>query len=81
MTKRVYNIEKENEMKPNLFRSRKFWIMVFDVAVSTATYFLTAYAAPDIGKNIIWLIASWQPVVYAVINGIATEDAANIANQ
>jgi hypothetical protein len=55
--------------------------MVFDIAVSTATYFLTAYAAPDISKNIIWLIASWQPVVYAVIAGIATEDAAKIANQ
>ena len=70
-------------MKPNpfasLLHSRKFLIMVFDVAVSTATYFLTAYIAPELAKNITWLILAWQPVIYAVINGIATEDAARIA--
>jgi hypothetical protein len=54
--------------------------MVFDVAVSTATYFITAYASPELAKNILWLIAAWQPVVVALIIGIATEDAAKIAN-
>lgn len=67
-------------MKPSLLKSRKFWIMVFDVAVSTATYFITAYASPELAKNILWLIAAWQPVVVALIIGIATEDAAKIAN-
>lgn len=65
--------------KPSLFDSRKFRIMLFNIAVSTITYFLTQYAAPEIGKNIIWLIAAWQPVIYAVITGIATEDAANMS--
>jgi hypothetical protein len=61
---------------PNLFKSRKFWIMVFDVVISTATYFITQYAAPELGKDIIWVIGAWQPVIYALIGGIATEDAA-----
>ena len=62
-----------------LLKSRKFWIMIVDVAISTATYFLAHYASPEVGENIIWLIGSWQPVIYAVIAGIATEDAARIA--
>jgi hypothetical protein len=66
-------------MTPNLFKSRKFWIMVVDLILSTATYFITAYVAPDLAKNILWVIGAWQPAVYAVINGIATEDAAKIA--
>jgi len=61
-----------------LLQSRKFWIMVVDIVISTATYFVSQYADPVSGKNILWLIAAWQPVIYAVINGIATEDAANV---
>ena len=63
---------------PNLLKSRKFWIMVVDVALSTATYFISQYVSPEAGKNVLWLIGAWQPVIYAVINGIATEDAANV---
>lgn len=64
--------------QPNLFKSRKFWIMVVDVVLSTATYFVGQYVSPQVGKDVLWLIGSWQPVIYAVINGIATEDAARI---
>ena len=53
--------------------------MIVDVVISTITYFLGHYASPEVGENIIWLIGSWQPVIYAVITGIATEDAASIA--
>ena len=63
----------------SLLRSRKFWIMIADVLISTATYFVGHYVSPELGENIIWLIGSWQPVVYAVIAGIATEDAASIS--
>ena len=63
---------------PNLFKSRKFWIMITDLILSTATYFITAYVAPDLAKNILWVIGAWQPAVYAVINGIALEDAARL---
>ena len=59
-----------------LLRSRKFWLMVFDVIVSTATFFITKYVNPDLAESIIWLIGAWQPVIIAVIIGIAVEDAA-----
>lgn len=57
-----------------LFRSSKFWLAVLDVVVSTIVYFITKYAAPDVAEDIIWVIASWQPIVVAVIAGIAYED-------
>lgn len=62
----------------SLLKSRKFWIMLIDVIISSITYFVAHYASPEAGENIIWLIGSWQPVIYAVIAGIATEDAANV---
>lgn len=68
-------------MKPSIWKSRKFWLMVLDVAVSTATYFLTAYAAPDVAKNVIWLIATWQPIFIALIIAITQEDVAFLNSQ
>jgi len=67
--------------KPSIWKSRKFWIMVFDIVVSTTTYFLTAYAAPDVAKNILWVIATWQPIIIAVIVSIAAEDVAYLNSQ
>lgn len=61
----------------SLLKSRKFWLMIVDVVVSTVTYFVGQYVSPEVGENIIWLIAAWQPVIVALIAGIATEDAAN----
>lgn len=63
-----------------LFKSRKFWLMVLDVVISTATFFLTKYVSPDLAENILWLIGAWQPVVISVIVGIAVEDAAEKGN-
>ena len=59
-----------------LLRSRKFWLMVLDVVISTITYFVTAYVSPEIAEQIIWVIGAWQPVIVALIVGIAMEDAA-----
>ena len=59
-----------------LLSSRKFWLMIFDVAISTTTFFVTKYVAPAAAENILWLIGSWQPVVISVILGIAIEDSA-----
>ena len=59
-----------------LLKSRKFWLMILDVVISTITYFVTAYVAPDIAEQIIWIIGAWQPVIVALIIGIAVEDAA-----
>ena len=63
-----------------LIHSRKFWLMVVDVIISTITYFVGIYAIPEVGNNIIWVIAAWQPVIVALITGIATEDAAIKSN-
>lgn len=68
-------------MLSGLLKSRKFLIMLTDVIISSAVYFVAQYASPELGENIIWLVASWQPVIYAVIAGIATEDAANVTAQ
>ncbi len=59
-----------------LLKSRKFWLSVFDIVVSTITYFVTKYVAPEIGNDILWLIGAWQPVIIMLIAGIAIEDAA-----
>jgi len=60
----------------SLLKSRKFWLMILDVVISTITYFVTAYVAPEIAEQIIWVIGAWQPVIVALIVGIAVEDAA-----
>ena len=67
-------------MNPNpftsLLHSRKFLTLILDVVISTATYFITKYAAPDVGKDVLWLIGSWQPVFVMLIGSIAAEDNA-----
>ena len=63
-----------------LLKSRKFWLMIFDVVVSTAVYLVTQYVNPALAEKIIWLIGAWQPVIIAVIVGIAVEDAAEKSN-
>ena len=52
---------------PIIWKSRKFWITVVDVIVSTAVYFIGRYVAPEIGKDILWLIGTWQPIVILLI--------------
>jgi len=60
----------------SIFKSRKFWIVVVDAAVSSATFLVTNYIDPALNVAILFLIATWQPVIVALISGIATEDAA-----
>ena len=60
----------------SLLQSRKFWLMIIDVVVSVATYFVVKYVAPEIAKDVMFLIGVMQPVVIALIVGIAVEDAA-----
>ena len=62
----------------NVWKSRKLWIMIVDIVFSTIIYFVGQYASPQIAEDVKWVILSWQPAVFAVINGIATEDAANV---
>ena len=60
-----------------LLQSRKFWLMILDVVISTATYLVGKYVIPELAEDILWLIAAWQPVMVALITGIAVEDAAS----
>ena len=59
-----------------LLHSRKFWIAVFDVFVSSLTYFLPKYLDPTLGEHVLWFIAAWQPIFYALISGVTQEDVA-----
>ena len=56
--------------------------MIFDVVISTATYFISQIVAdPQAAENILWLIGAWQPVIISVIIGITAEDAAAKSNE
>lgn len=57
-----------------LFRSRKFWVALFDLVVSLILYFVGKYAAPAVADDIKFVIAAIQPVFLLVIGGIAYED-------
>ncbi len=59
-----------------LLNSRKFWIAVADSLISIITMSVTLYLSPDNAKFVLGVIASLQPVIYAVIAGIASEDVA-----
>jgi hypothetical protein len=67
--------------KPNIFKSRKFWITVADALISIVTISVTGWLAPDNAKYALAVIASLQPVIYALINGITNEDVAFMNNQ
>lgn len=64
----------------SLLHSRKFWIMLVDLVISSASYFIAKYVAPQTGNDIMWLIGSWQPVIIALITGIAIEDNGTNSN-
>jgi hypothetical protein len=67
--------------KPNIFKSRKFWLMIGDVVVSTAVYFVSHVVGnAQVADSIMVLIASWQPALIFVINGMTQEDTAYLNN-
>ena len=57
-----------------LLRSRKFWLMILDLGVSFATYFLVKYAAPELADDVLFVIGGIQPVFVVIIGAIAYED-------
>ncbi len=58
-----------------LLVSRKFWLMVLDVIVSGATYFIGKYAGAD-GQDMLFVIGLLQPVFVTVIASVTLEDNA-----
>ena len=57
-----------------LLRSRKFWLLMLDTAISMATYFVTKYAAPALADDVLYFIGAIQPVFVVLIGAIAYED-------
>ncbi len=66
---------KKNPWK-GLGESRKFWLLVLDVAISTILYFTAKYAGESVFADVKYLILALQPVFATIINAIAKEDAA-----
>ena len=66
-------------MKPNplqgLLKSRKFWLLILDVVVSTVLFGVAAYA-PQYQEVVKFAVATYQPVFVFLIVSIAVEDAA-----
>jgi hypothetical protein len=48
--------------------------MLVNVVVSVVTYFVTKYAAPELAKDVLFLIGAMQPVVIAVIVSITVQN-------
>ena len=59
-----------------LFMSRKFWLLVLDMVISTIVLVLTQVLSPDQLDFALKLIAVYQPVFIFIITAIAVEDAA-----
>ena len=59
----------------SLFKSRKFLLLLLDIAVSCTLYFLSGL------PNVEFLIGALQPVFVAIIYSIALEDAASKGNE
>ena len=58
-----------------LLQSRKFWLLVLDVVISTVLL-VVAQFAPQVEKVVVEVIAIYQPVFVFLIVSIAVEDAA-----
>lgn len=59
-----------------LLRSRKFLVATLDVGISLITYFVGKYVVPSIANDILFVIATLQPVALMLVISIAIEDAA-----
>jgi hypothetical protein len=66
--------------KPSIWKSRKFWIMVWDTIVSLVLSIVVPYFVPSAKDMIVLLIGILQAPVLFVIGAIAYEDAAAMNN-
>ena len=69
-------------MQPNpiqsLLRSRKFLLAMLDAFIGSLSLILTWFLSPDKVTSVMTIFGLWQPVIVAVILGVAVEDAANV---
>ena len=59
-----------------LVRSRKFWLLVLDVLISMALFFVGKYAGERVFEDVQFAVLTMQPVFVVIIGAIAYEDAA-----
>ena len=59
-----------------LLASRKFLTLILDTVLSLTIYFVTRYVAPDVAKDVLYVLAALQPIVLAVVVMWGVEDAA-----
>jgi hypothetical protein len=57
-----------------LLRSRKFWLLVLDTAISLILYFVGKYAPAGVFEDVKVIILALQPVFIVIIGAIAYED-------
>ena len=60
----------------SIFKSRKFWTAIVDVAAVLILYFIGKYGSASLAEDMKLIIITIQPVFLLVIGGIAYEDAA-----
>lgn len=80
----LYNAESDGQIKEaemvnafkNLWKSRKFLLLMLDTIISLTLYFIGKYAGPGVSEDVNMVIGLIQPVFVAIIIGIAVEDAA-----
>lgn len=61
-------------MKPNIFKSRKFWLMIWDVIVSLILTIGGWFLVPDAIDKISIVVGILQAPVIFLIGAIAYED-------
>lgn len=62
-------------MLKNLWASRKFRIMIFDAGLALIALTVSTFLPEDYGQVIMQYVAILQAPVFAVVVGIALEDA------
>ena len=64
-----------------LLRSRKFWIAIMDVVISSVLFFGAKYLAPGAFDDVQFLIVTIQVPVVLVITALTVQNSVAIANQ
>ena len=63
-----------------LWKSRKFWIVVLDVIVSSALFFGAKYIAPEAFDEVKFVIGVLQAPVLLLITAYTVQNSVAIAN-
>ena len=56
-----------------LFESRRFWLALFDVVLSSALYFGAKYLGATAFEDVKFIIVAYQPVILLVIGAYTVD--------